>query len=271
MSAIYLIFNKELRDAVRSRWLVAYAVTFAVVALALALLQPDGGAAQGFSRTAASLLNLCLLLVPLLALIVGAGTISGERERGTLSTLLAQPLSTTDLLLGKYAGLMVAIWVAVGLGFGAAGLLLALLRPVAGLGEYLLFVALAGALASAMLSIGVAISVLAESRVKALSIAMLVWFVLVLLYDLAAIGVAVALTSSGQSLLVATLLNPVEAIRILAVLSLEPDMQVLGPMGAYLFLQFGAAQTAALLSGATLAWVVVPVAGATLLFRQQDA
>jgi ABC-type transport system involved in multi-copper enzyme maturation permease subunit len=272
VSAVYTVFSKELSDATRSRWLAAYAATFAVVALALALLQPDGGeAAQGFSRTTASLLNLCLLLVPLLALIVGAGSVAGERERGTLSTLLAQPLSTTELLLGKYCGLLVAIWVAVGLGFGAAGMVLALFRPVADLADYLLFVALAGALASALLSIGITISVLSASRVKALSIAVLTWFVLVLLYDLAAIGVAVSLTSSGASLLVATLLNPVEAIRILAVIGLEPDMHVLGPMGSYLHTQFGVAGSTALLSGATLAWVLLPLAGAVALFRAQDS
>lgn len=122
-----------------------------------------------------------------------------------------------------------------------------------------------------MLSIGVVISVLAGSRVKALSIAILTWFGLVLVYDLAAIGVAVAVTSSGWSLLVATLLNPVEAIRILAVLGLEPDLHVLGPMGAYLLVQFGAAGSTMLLAVATVAWIVIPLAGAAALLRQQDA
>jgi Cu-processing system permease protein len=272
MKVTYILLAKELRDAVRSRWLVAYGLTFAVVALALALLQPGGGAAtQGFSRTTASLLNLCLLLVPLLALMVGAGSVAGERERGTLSTLLAQPLSSTELLLGKYIGLMFAIWIAVALGFGVAGLLLALLRPIADVGAYLLFVGLAGILASAMLSIGIAISVLATNRVKALSIAMLAWFVLVLLYDLAAIGIAVAVTSSGWTLLLATLLNPVEAVRILAVFSLEPDLHVLGPMGAYLHTKLGVLQSVLVLSVSIVAWVLAPLAAAAAMFNRQDA
>ena len=271
MTAAYPIFTKELGDALRSRWLVTYAAAFAVVALGLALLQDGGIGVQGFDRTTASLLNLCLLLVPLLALIVGAGAIAGERERGTLATLLSQPLSSTELLVSKYAGLAVALWMAIALGFGVAGVALALVRPVANFGHYLLFIGLAAVLATAMLSVGVLISVVSANRVKALSIAVLLWFALVLLYDLVAIGLAVALTSNGQALLLATLLNPVEAVRILAVLGLEPDLHILGPMGAYLRLQFGVAQTAMLLSTATLIWTAVPLAVAAALFRRQDA
>ena len=43
-----------------------------------------------------------------------------------MGTLLAQPLSTAELLIGKYLGLTVAVWAAVMLGFGMAGFLIAL-------------------------------------------------------------------------------------------------------------------------------------------------
>lgn len=272
MNAIQTVLGKELRDAVRSRWLIAFAATFALIALTLSVVQQQGDVGvQGFNRTTASLINLCLLLVPLLALILGAGAIAGERDRGTLATLLAQPLSATQLLLGKYVGLTVAVWMAVMLGFGIAGVLLALVRPVTDFGHYLLFIVLSSALASAMLSIGVVISVLSDGRAKALAVAVLAWFALVLFYDLAAIGLALTVTSSGQSLLIATLLNPVEAVRILAILSLEPDLHVLGPMGAYLHLEVGTAQSAVLLASSVLVWAAVPLVVAAALFQRQDA
>jgi len=265
------ILGKELRDAVRSRWLIAFAGAFALIALTLSLMQQGDGGIQGFNRTTASLINLCLLLVPLLALILGAGAIAGERDRGTLATLLSQPLSATELLVAKYAGLTIAVWAAVTLGFGIAGVLLALVRPVADFGQYLLFIVLSGALASAMLSIGLVISVISDGRAKALAIAILAWFALVLFYDLAAIGFALFVTSSGQSLLLATLLNPVEAVRILAVLSLEPDLHVLGPMGAYLNLEIGTARSVVILSAAVLSWTAAPLVLAAAVFRGQDA
>lgn len=273
MNSALAIYRKELRDAVQSRWLIAFSLTFAVVATLIAMVQGQGGniGDQGLTRTTASLINLCLMLVPLLALLLGAASISGERERGTLATLLSQPLTTTELLLGKFVGLNVALWLAVGLGFGGAGMLLAFFGTVAGIGTYLGFVLLACVLASAMLSVGMLISVLSDSRLKAISIAVLAWFVFVIAYDLGAIGVAVALTPDGKMLFLAVLANPVECIRILSVMTVEQDLDILGPLGSYLSDTLGGPGTIAFLASALVLWAAIPVALAAWFFGQQDA
>ncbi len=271
MRAIRAIMWKELRDAVRSRWLVGYATAFAVVALALSQLQGGDIGSQGFNRTTAGLINLCILLVPLLSLVLGAAAIAGERERGTLATLLSQPISAAELLVGKYLGLTIAVWSAIALGFGAAGFLVALFEPITDVQHYLLFVLLSAGLASATLSIGMLISVIADSRVKALSGAVLAWFVLVLVYDLGAIGLALWLSSSGRTLLAVALGNPVEATRLLAVLSVEPDLQILGPLGAYMVDRLGTKTSAVLLLLSLAAWSLAPLCVAVRLFQSQDA
>lgn len=267
------VLSKELRDAVRSRWLLAFAVTFALVALALSLIQSRGGdiGSQGFNRTTAGLINLCLLLVPLLALVLGAGAIAGERDRGTLATLRAQPISAAELVLGKYVGLTVAVWMAIALGFGVAGLIMALVQPLTDVGHYVLFVALSAGLASAMLSVGMLVSVLSDGRMKALAGAIVLWFAFVLFYDLGAIGLALSISSSGRTLMLAVLGNPVESTRILAVLSLEPDLQVLGPLGSYMVDEIGMATSVALLLGALAVWTVVPLVIAARVLGAQDA
>lgn len=271
MRAIRAIMWKELRDAVRSRWLVGYAAAFAVVALAMSQLQGGDIGSQGFNRTTAGLINLCILLVPLLSLVLGAAAIAGERERGTLATLLSQPISAAELLAGKYVGLTIAVWSAIALGFGAAGFLVALFEPITDLKHYLLFVLLSGGLASATLSIGMLISVIADSRVKALSGAVLAWFLLVLVYDLGAIGLALWISSSGRTLLAVALGNPVEATRLLAVLSVEPDLQILGPLGSYMIDRLGTTTSAVLLLLSLAAWSVAPLAIAVRIFQSQDA
>src|SRR3972149_2090028 len=94
MNAVIAIARKEVRDAVAGRWLILYAAVFAVLALGLPYLgQRNLGALgfENFSRTTASLLNLCLLLAPLVALSLGAGSIAAERDRGHLTYLLSQP------------------------------------------------------------------------------------------------------------------------------------------------------------------------------------
>lgn len=271
MNAIRTVARKELRDAATSRWLLGFAATFAVMALALSLAQGAGGeSGDGFTRTTAGLVNLCLLLVPLLALVLGAGAVAGERERGTLASLLAQPITSTELLIGKFLGLTLAIWAAVALGFGAAGLVIALVNPISAVGDYLQFVLLAAGLAATMLSVGMLVSVWSDGRMKAIGTALVLWFLFVLFYPLAAIGLALALSSSGETLLLAVVANPVEGARILAIVGLEPDLRVLGPLGAYLVNELGLVTTTVLLLGALAAWTAAPLALATRVFARQD-
>lgn len=272
MSAISVIVRKELRDAVQGRWLITFAGAFALLALTLALVDQRTGdaGAQGFNRTTAGLINLCLLIVPLLALILGAGSIAGERERGTLAGLLSQPISCTELLAGKYLGLLVAVWMAIGLGFGVAALLVSAFEPLTDAGHYLMFVLLSAVLAAAMLSIGMLISVVSHNRLKAMSIAVATWFVLVLFYDLGAIGLALSVSSSGKSLLLAAIGNPVESVRILAILRLEPDLQILGPLGSYLVNELGRGASTVLLISSLVVWTLVPLGLSAYVFRRQD-
>ncbi len=273
MWGVTVIFRKELRDAFRSRWLLAFAGAFAVVALTLSLVQGQSGdiGAQGFNRTTAGLINLCLLLVPLLALVLGAGAVAGERERGTLVSLLAQPISPSQLIMGKYLGLVAALWLAIALGFGAAGMLMALIHPLTDVGHYLLFIVLSAALGSAMIGLGLLISVFAEGRLKALSLAIVAWFIFVLLYDLGAVGLALTISSSGRTLLLVVLANPIECVRILAVMSLEPDLEVLGPLGSYVTNEVGRTAGAILLLSGLVAWVAVPLAITLQVFGNRDA
>ncbi|MER3419896.1 MAG: ABC transporter permease, partial [Chloroflexota bacterium] len=75
MNGITVTARGRFREAVQSWWVGLYAVTFAVLALGLAVAGARGAGAQGFmsfNRTSASLLNACLLLVPLVALALGA-------------------------------------------------------------------------------------------------------------------------------------------------------------------------------------------------------
>lgn len=273
MHPVGAIMKKEVRDAVSSRWLLLYGATFALLALGLSYMgQRNLGSVgfENFSRTTASVLNLCLMLAPLIALSLGAGSIAGERDRGNLTYLLSQPINRWELLLGKYAGLVSAISVATVAGFGVAGLVIASFANSMDAGTYVLLVVLVVALVAVMTGLGVTASVVSRTRVQALGIAMLVWFVAVLFFDLVLIGMVSAASVGGGGLLVALLLNPVEIVRVLAIIHLEPDLQVLGPFGSYLLEDFGTAWATAVLTGALVLWAVVPIAAGVWLFQRSD-
>jgi len=263
------VIRKELRDAVGNRWLIGYAAVLGALGLAATATGLDstsGLALQAFGRTTATLMNLCLLLAPLVAVLMGAASIAGERDRGTLEHLLAQPLSRTGLLLSKHAGLLLALTLATLAGFVPAGVLLVARGGAGMLGHYLLFPAIASLAGAAMAGVGLLISVSSRSAVQAQGAAVFAWFGFVLLYDLVLIG---ALSVSGMRaewLAAALVANPVDAARVLGVLALEPDLYLLGPAGAYLAARLSRVGAAALLLSALAAWTVMPAVFAAMTF-----
>ncbi len=273
MNAIRVTARGQLREALQSWWVAVYALTFGALALGLAIAGSRGAGSlgfTGFNRTSASLLNACLLLAPLVALALGASAVSGERERGTIHGLMAQPVSRAELLAGMFLGLLGAIAVATALGFGAAGLVIAMLSPVIDPARYVQLLLLVIVLAGVMLALGMFISVVAGSRMRALSAALAVWFVLVLFFDLGIIGVTLTGILGSRGLVAALLLNPVDIARVLAILRLEPSMETLGPSGAYLSDTFGQNGATGLLGAMLALWLAVPLAAAAWTFRRQD-
>jgi ABC-type multidrug transport system ATPase subunit/ABC-type transport system involved in multi-copper enzyme maturation permease subunit len=263
------LFAKELRDAIGNRWLIGYAAILGVLGLAAAVTGIDSSSGlglQAFGRTTATLMNLCLLLSPLVAVLMGASAIAGERERGTLEHLLAQPISRNALLFAKYGGLLVSLTLATGAGFIPAGLMIIREGGPAVLDRYLLFPAIAASVGAAMLGLGFLISVSSRSAVQAQGLAVFTWFGFVLLYDLVLIG-ALGIGSMPVEVLSAALVaNPVDAARVLGVLALEPDLYLIGPAGAFLISQFSRTGTALLLLGALTSWAVVPLFVSTIRF-----
>ena len=264
------IVRKELRDARRNRWLLGYAIALAGLGLVAAwagLRTSEGVALATYGRTAATVTNLCLLLAPLASLILAAGTIAGERDRGTLEYLLAQPIDRHHLLLGKYLALLLALAAATLLGFAPAAAVIAARAGTLALVHFLIFPAIAALLAAAMLAIGLVLSVRAASAVAAQGYAVLTWFAGVLAYDLLLIGVLVGAGIAPGPLVMLLVANPVDAARVLVVLTLEPDLYLLGPAGAWRLAELGTAGAAALLVGSLLAWAVAALSAALWSFR----
>lgn len=256
------ITRKEIRDAVRNRWVGGYAAVLGILGFAAAWfgLKTTGGmAVQMFGRTTATITNLSLLLAPLVALVLGASTIATERDKGTMQRLLSQPITPGELLLSKHFGLLIALAVATVIGFAPAALMIGIVAGGRAFAYFTIFPAITMLLIASMTAIGVLISSTAKSGSKALGSAVLAWFGFVLLYDLILIGSLLAASLSPRALIGLVIANPVDAARILVVLILEPDLHALGPAGAALLSIFGRRGAIALLLAIIAVWSVVPV------------
>jgi Cu-processing system permease protein len=270
-SIVLLVARKELRDALRNRWFLLYTVGFGILALTLARLALSGetvGGYVGFGRTTASLINLVLLVVPLMALTLGAASLAQERENGTLVTLLAQPVTRAEVLLGKYLGLALALNCALALGFGSAAALASAGAGTVDAGTYGILVGYAALLSLAMLSIGFLISALSSRAGAANGTALFTWLGFVFLGDLGLLGTALTMQMSVGTLFGLTVVNPLESYKIAAVSTLTGSLDVLGPAGVYAVRTFGDGLTPLLL-GVLVLWAALPLCGAGVAFQRR--
>ncbi len=273
LTLLLTIAHRELREALRNRWLWFYAVGFA--ALALALSQAGLAAAGyaglgGFGRTAASLVNALLLFVPLMGLSVGANALAGDRERGTLLYLLAQPVSRAEVFWGKALGAALALVAALALGFGLAGAALA----AGGAGDARAYLGLAVftvLLALASLGLGFVISSLTRKAATAAGASMLAWLALVFFSDLGLAGLTLAARPAPAALFGLLLANPLQVFKLGAIYSLRATLDTLGATGQYALHHFGGALPGLLLA-VLVGWSVAAFSLAFGLFcRRVDA
>jgi Cu-processing system permease protein len=266
----WTIAHRELRDALRNKWLAFYAIGFTALSIALssASLASSGYAGLGgFGRTAASLINALLLFVPLLGLSVGAGALVRDRERGTLLYLMSQPVSRAEVFFGTAMGLAIAVVTAIVIGFGLSGLALAL----AGGGSAPAFLGLAGytvLLALVSLGLGVLISTVARKSATAIGTALIVWLVLVFFTDLGVITVALSMRPAPETLFGLLVLNPLQVFKLGAIYSLRSTLDTLGAVGQYAVFEFGAGLPI-LLVGVLMAWAVVSFGLSFACFARQ--
>lgn len=273
-SALLLCARQELTLAVRSRWTQIFAAVFAALSLAVAFsgyILSGGGGFQDFARTAASLVQLVLLLVPLTSLVIGVLALSPDR--GAAELLFSQPVSRRTVLLGRLLGLFAALAAAQAVGLGAAGIVIFSRSGQLGAGAYGLLFAASLALTAIFLGVAAAIAAGAVGRrARSLALALIVWFSAVILFDVAALGAATLLRSGSASklLIAATLVNPVDAVRTGTLLAIEGSTAFGAASLALLRATHGAAGTQALVALSVLLWIALPVALAAWRLSKAD-
>ena len=273
--AFLLCARQELLLAIRSRWTQIFAFVFAGLSLAVSAsgyALSGGHGIQDFARTSASLVQLVLLPVPLSALLLGV--LSLAPERGAAELLFSQPLGRPVILLGQVAGLWAALTAAQAIGFGAAGVVVFSNAGGEGLAGFLVLFAGSSVLTAVFLGIAALLSAgaVGRRRARALALALVVWFVAVVLFDVAALGLASLLRSGTASrvLVVSVLVNPVGALRTGALLALQGTTAFGSASLAFLRFTKGTVGAGLLLGGSLLLWTVVPLALATRRLSRAD-
>jgi Cu-processing system permease protein len=230
MMRIAAVAGSEARIAFRNRWV---AIAVAMMAVFSIVLSATGSAPTGalgadrLSVTVASLTSLAVYLVPLMALLMSFDAIAGEVERGTLPLVLTYPVARGEILLGKFAAHLAILALAAAI-WGDE-------RAVAGLPALVRLFWTSLLLGAAFLAIGYAISAVTRRPGAAAGLAIGLWLVVIVLYDL---GLLIAIVADGDGafttdvfpwLLIA---NPADAFRIYNLAASEATAAAAGIGGA---------------------------------------
>ena len=267
---IGIIARKELRDAIRSKWFWLWAGAFGVLAAVLANVALPGSQVSefgNFGRSAASLVALVQIIIPLMGLTLGAQSLAGQKESGALRFLLSHPVSRTEAFWGTFSGLAAALMATAAAGFGAAGLVTGLQGGGANAGSFVRIALLSWVLAVTMLGIGMLVSTFTNRSGAALGTAVFVWLTFAFLGDIGLMGTSVATDLPVSALFFAALANPVEAFRLASLTAFSGSLDVLGPAGTYAVDRLGDNLEPVLLA-TTAVWAVVPATLASIRFNR---
>lgn len=254
------IARPQMRNVIRSRWLVCY---FAFFALATEALMMFSG---GDARALVGLANIVLFVVPLVTLVFGVIYLYNSREFTEL--MLAQPIRRRELYGATFIGLVLPLAAAA-----LAGMLIPFLFH--GFGEAqrtTLLVTGVGAAALTAVFTGIAfcVALRIDDRLAGVGAALGIWLLLALLYD-GAILLLVALSSQPleKALLVTMLANPIDLLRVALLLQLDVAA-LMGYTGAVFNSFFSSATGLALIAATLSLWIVAPALGAYVTFKRKD-
>ena len=275
MTNIFIIARKEIQEGLRNRWVLATTLLLAALALTLSFLGSAPTGNVGVNRLdviIVSLSSLTIFLVPLIALLLSHDAVVGEAERGTMLLLLSYPVGRSEVIFGKFLGHLAILAFATFCGYGAAALAMIATNAEVGTQSWIAFGSMVGysvLLGAIFLAIGYLTSTLASERSTAGGIAIGIWLFFVLIYDMALLGGLVAAQGHTVPPLLLDLLlvaNPTDAYRLLNLGT--------GSAGALSGLA-GIAENSRLsppvLTIALVAWTIVPLAVANLIFSRREA
>ena len=272
MRATLAVAEKELKDGLRNRWLLAITLVFSVMASGLSWFGSASVGTIGFSsiaNTIVSLSSLNVFLLPLIALLLSYNAIVGEDEDGTLLLLLSYPLTKGELLLGKLLGHTSILAIATIIGFGSASITIAIFADnvdlTALLSAFSLFILSAILLGMVFICLSYVVSSWVSEKSKAAGLALVIWFFFVLIYDMGLLGILVATEGQVQADIFPylLLLNPTDIFRLINLVSFETNGTGLLSI---------AAEQSFSLSGLLLSmalWVILPFSLAYTLLQKR--
>ena len=275
INAIYHIAKKEILDNVRNKWIIILTIIFTSLTLVVSYFGSIFSQGwQDFGGTITGMMGLVNFLIPIIGLMLGYAAIIGEIEKGSMSSLLTMPLNRLEIILGKFFGLGSIISFTIFIGFGIAGIVIAINVSNVNYLDYLLFIGATILLGLVFLNLALVFSSLFKKRSTAMGGSILLWFLFNMILPIIYVGL-ISLSIGFEKLMSGEfpdwyysleLLNPISVYGTIITLNIGPVLNMQLPIeitypgyyntGFMLFIMF--------------IWIIIPLILAFWRFNMRD-
>ena len=272
----YTIAKKEFTDNIRNKWIIVLTIIFVILIIVFSYVAGAGvgDVFGGMEASALGLMAVSVILIPLIAIILGFSTISGEAESGALYVVLSYPVRRVEVLLGKLLGLGSVIIVSIFIGFGFGGVVIAATAGGESWGGFIGFILLSIFLGWIFLSLAICVSSYCKRRITSIGGGIVLWF-WGMIYGTVIIAILYATGKTFEDLMTGNIPNWF----FNSVVFSPPDLHqtaVMRVFGIVTFDQMGYSITIpeflnmGLLLTAHVIWFIVPLFLAYFFFKRRD-
>ncbi len=241
MKNLFLIHKIDVKESVRSKWFVVYALVFGAV---IAVFFADGVGQYaiyeflGLNKMLLMYIQISVVILPIFVLISTITSIIRDKENNTLEYMLIFPVSLAQYYWGKFIGRFVTMSLPlffalfVGIGYGIyKGLDLELTR-------FYIYLAMLVGLSVFFLGLSFFASSFLRTQEIALSTAFFLWIFFIAFIDLILIQVLLQFKVPPQIVIAIAVINPVELFRLAAMMLFDANLKTLGAVSYYIFEYF---------------------------------
>ncbi|WP_187118992.1 ABC transporter permease [Bacillus marasmi] len=219
----YVFFRQEWKSSLRQKSFYLFAGLFLLIMAFIFMIQLNIDGLNSFTNVTATAFNVLLYSLPLIVMLLGAFSITEEREAGRFALLLTYPFKMTSFIMGKFLGQFVTHLIVITFSFGVFTAMSFIFNGSTSVNGILLIFLFAILVTAAFLAIGILIGVLSSTRWQSMMIAIALWFIFIMIWPMLLIGSLSFLKYNlvKPILLGLTVLNPAELLRVFFVIQFE--------------------------------------------------
>lgn len=233
MNQAFFLCLLEVKETLRARWYQFYILTVTLIIslfFYFGLIESRVMGFMGLSRMLLTLIQICIILLPIFAIITTVRTFVGDREAGIWEYNLSIPIKLSSFYWGRGLGRFISLFLPLLLGFGIV-VLVSLIKGIAVPWSIVfIYIALIGSNLLCFTGIALCLSIYAKNQEMALGLGFIIWLVSEAFIDVLLLGLLLKQSISGNTVLGLAFLNPLQTFRMASIGLFDPELTVLGPI-----------------------------------------